>query len=83
MMVQLVERFGTLFICRGGKTERDREFHFTCPFCGAPGGFESYAPSHCATCQNALPEFNRLKNSVIYRMMWHFEDEIDGMIAVL
>jgi hypothetical protein len=81
-MLKLVERYGDIKISYNG-TRVGKEIHFECPFCCTKSSFMVYSPSHCSVCQNQLPEFSKLMNTLIGRIMWHFEEDVDDMMIII
>ena len=59
------------------------EFHFMCPCCGTEDYYIIVSPKFCSTCHNALPEFSKLKDNLVDRVLWHFEKEIDNLMVMV
>lgn len=82
-MVRLVERFSKIKILCGGGHREVMEIHFDCPYCGTPDSYMVHSPSHCQVCQHLLPEYSKMRDTLIGRIMWHFEDDLDDMMIIV
>ena len=82
-MIHMIERFEKVSIYSGGVMQTKARMYYICPYCGVEDCYIISVPQTCTVCNNELPRFDRLRESLIDRVLWHFEDEVDQMMIVM